>query len=65
MIAAPAECHRERMGSSSGDCTMEIMADGVRPLSRPLQQLLSPKTAGFAAVSSVAGLLSVPSSPAR
>ena len=44
---------------------MEIMADGVRPLNRTLQQLLSPKTAGFAAVSSVAGLLSVPSSPAR
>ena len=44
---------------------MEIMIDGVPPLSRSLQQLLSSATAGFAAVSSVPGLLSVPPSPAR
>ena len=47
------------------DRTMEIMIDGVPPLSRALQQLLSSETAGFAAVSFVAGLLSVPPSPAR
>lgn len=44
---------------------MEIMVDGVPPLSRALQQLLSSETAGFAAVSFVAGLLSVAPSPAR
>ncbi|GAP79479.1 hypothetical protein Y09_2327 [Brachybacterium sp. SW0106-09] len=44
---------------------MEIMIDGVPPLSRALQQLLSSETAGSAAVSFVAGLLSVPPSPAR
>lgn len=44
---------------------MEIMIDGVPPLSRALQQLLSSETAGFAAVSFVAGLLSVAPSPAR
>ena len=44
---------------------MEIMIDGVPLLSRPLQQLLSSATAGSAAVSFVAGLLSVPPSPAR
>lgn len=47
------------------DRTMEIMIDGVPPLSRALQQLLSSETAGSAAVSFVAGLLSVPPSPAR
>ncbi|MFL0458510.1 hypothetical protein ACH0CV_14375 [Brachybacterium paraconglomeratum] len=41
------------------------MIDGVPPLSRALQQLLSSETAGFAAVSFVAGLLSVAPSPAR
>lgn len=44
---------------------MQIMIDGVPPLSRALQQLLSSETAGFAAVSFVAGLLSVAPSPAR
>lgn len=44
---------------------MEIMTDRVPPLGRTLQQLLSSETAGSAAVSSVAGLLSVPASPAR
>ena len=44
---------------------MEIMTDRVPPLSRALQQLLSSETAGSAAVSSVAGLLTVPASPAR
>ena len=44
---------------------MEIMIDGVPPLSRALQQLLSSETAGFAAVSFVAGLLSVAPSTAR
>ncbi|WME23185.1 hypothetical protein [Brachybacterium sp. GU-2] len=41
------------------------MTDRVPPLGRALQQLLSSETAGSAAVSSVAGLLSVPPSPAR
>ena len=44
---------------------MEIMIDGVPLLSRALQQLLSSEAAGSAAVSFVAGLLSVPPSPAR
>ena len=44
---------------------MEIMIDGVPLLSRALQQLLSSETAGYAAGSFVAGLLSVPPSPAR
>lgn len=43
---------------------MQIMTDGVPPLGRTLQQLLSSETAG-SAVSSVAGLLTVPASPAR
>lgn len=47
------------------DRTMEIMTDRVPPLGRTLQQLLSSETAGSAAVSSVAGLLTVPASPAR
>lgn len=47
------------------DRTMQIMTDGFPPLSRALQQLLSSETAGSAAVSSVAALLSVPPSPAR
>lgn len=44
---------------------MQIMTDGAPPLSRALQQLLSSETAGFAAVSFVAGLLSVAPSPVR
>lgn len=44
---------------------MQILTDGVPPLGRTVQQLLSSETAGSAAVSSVAALLSVAPSPAR